>query len=213
MLQIETLAVGPLEENTYLLIGEQGCIIVDPGEEAGRIAARIEELGKKPVYILLTHGHFDHIGAAKELRERYGCPVAIGERDAEMLQDPMKSQAGQSHAEKYRFSADRLLREGDTFEEAGLKIAVLETPGHTLGSVSYLCEDNLFCGDVLFRGDAGRTDLYGGDYQTLLETLRALALLPEDTAVYPGHGALTSIKREKMMNPVVRTAQDYDSLY
>ena len=183
------------------------------GIHGGWLSAWMEGLGTKPVCILLTHGHFDHIGAARALREQYGCPIAIGERDAEMLQDPMKSQAGRSHAEKYRFSADRLLREGDTLEEAGLKITVLETPGHTLGSVSYLCEDNLFCGDVLFRGDAGRTDLYGGDYQTLLETLRALALLPEDTAVYPGHGAPTSIKREKTMNPVVRTAQDYDSLY
>lgn len=213
MLKIETLAVGPLEENTYLLLGEQGCVVVDPGEEAGRISARIEELGKKPACILLTHGHFDHIGAAAALRAQFGCPVAIGEKDAEMLGDPAKSQAGRGCAEKYIFSADRLLQEGEALEAAGLKLIVLETPGHTRGSVSYLCEDCLFCGDVLFRGDAGRTDLYGGDYQTLLETLRSLALLPEDTAVYPGHGMPTTIGREKKMNPVVQTAENNDSIY
>ncbi|MCI8442927.1 MAG: MBL fold metallo-hydrolase [Provencibacterium sp.] len=213
MLQIEMLAVGPLEENTYLLMGEEGCILIDPGEEAERISSRIEELGKKPALILLTHGHFDHIGAANALRARYGCPIAIGERDAEMLADPQKSLAGAANREKYCFSADRLLQEGDTLEAAGLKVSILETPGHTRGSLSYLCEGCLFSGDVLFFGSAGRTDLYGGDYPELLETLRALMLLPEDTAVYPGHGASTSIGREKRSNPVVQAAEDYDSLY
>lgn len=215
MLIINALQVGPLEENTYILSAGAGagCVLVDPGAQAQRIAGRLDELGLQPQLILLTHGHFDHIGAAKQLRGQYGCPIAIGEGDAEMLRDPEKSLAGAGCAPDYLFEPDRLLQEGDSLQAAGLQFSVLETPGHTRGSMSYLCEDHLFCGDVLFCSSAGRTDLYGGDYDTLLETLRALALLPEYTEVYPGHGPSTSIGREKNQNPYLRMDLGYDSLY
>jgi hydroxyacylglutathione hydrolase len=213
MLEIHTLPVGPLEANCYLLVGREGCIAVDPGEEAGRIGAQVEKLGRRLAAVLLTHGHFDHIGAAKELRERYGCPIAIGEKDAELLGDPEKSLAGAGCAGCYLFEADRLLRDGESIEAAGLRLQALETPGHTLGSVSYLCEGRLFCGDVLFRGGVGRTDFYGGSFSVLGETLRALAALPEETLVYPGHGGSTDIGQEKKSNPFLRMMMSDEDFY
>lgn len=195
------LPVGPIAANCYIVPGEGGgCAVVDPGGEAARIRRLLEEQGLTPKIILLTHGHFDHTGAVKELQEWYSCPLAVGAEDEELLENPPLS-LGQG--DRFCMKADRLLREGDTVECAGLSFTVLETPGHTRGGVCYLCSGVLYSGDTLFRGDCGRTDLYGGDWDTLRRSLRRLAELPDETRVYPGHGPLSDMGTEKRTNPTL----------
>lgn len=208
---IERLVVGMMAVNCYIIpVGVQECVVVDPGDEAPRIEKALE--GLTPRFILLTHGHFDHIGAAAQLRERLGCPVVIGELDAPMLADPALSLAGTDGGGRFRFSADRLVKEGDAIQAGDAVFTVLHTPGHTPGGVCYLWDGKLFCGDTLFQGSYGRTDFIGGDGAALRDSLKRLAALPPETLAYPGHGDATDIKTEQRTNPGLGMA-GYDDLY
>lgn len=206
---IETLVTGPFQENAYLVAKGEGqpCVLIDPGDEADRIAERIEELRLVPEIILNTHGHLDHIGAVPDLRERYRIPFAIHPDDGFLLVD-VDAQAALFGLSGYRDpTVDRELVAGETVEAAGLRFGVVHTPGHSPGHVAFLVDGVAFGGDCLFDGSIGRSDLPGSDPDVLRRTLHEVFLSwPDATRVYPGHGPATTIGRERRSNPFLTGA-------
>lgn len=198
-----TLVVGIVRANCYLVWNDTACVVIDPGDDFNRIEKALKEIGKPLKAILLTHGHFDHVGAVKELKERYqSVPVMLGAGDEELLREPERVYRGMLSRipDKLHLQADRLLQDGDIIEVDGMCFAVLATPGHTRGSVCYLYEDVVFSGDTLFRGTCGRCDFYGGDSQAMRKSLEKLAALEGDRPVYPGHEDETSLEQERKYN-------------
>ena len=196
MLNIRTLSLGAYQTNTYLVWEENSdaCVVIDPGYEPETILLEAKRLGKEISAILLTHGHFDHVGAVRELVAETGCKVYLNEAELSM---PTQMTAGPLYyTDTYG--------EGDFVEEAGLAFQVLHTPGHTPGSVCLLCENVMFSGDTLFWGSCGRTDLPGGSWSTIRVSLQRLADLPGNYEVYPGHGDATSLDFERKMNPYMQ---------
>jgi len=208
-LLVDRLVTGPFKENSYLVASRAGgeAVLIDPGDEAEAIAGRIEALRLRPVLILNTHGHLDHIGAVADLRERYGIPFAIHPGDRFLLVD-VEAQAALFGLSGYRDPVvDRELSDGETVEAAGLSFVVRAVPGHSPGSVALLVGEAAFVGDALFQGSVGRTDLPGGDASTLRRSLNDVLLaLPDATVVYPGHGPETTIGRERRTNPFLNGA-------
>ncbi|MGH9485584.1 MAG: MBL fold metallo-hydrolase, partial [Terriglobales bacterium] len=208
LLQI-TFPVGPLACNCTLLGDETTAtaIVIDPGAEVDEVLRRLAEQRWRLDAILVTHAHIDHIGGAAELKRRTGAPVWLNSRDQE-LYDALDAQAawlGIAAPERTRMDAE--LKSSSRIALAATRLEVLETPGHTQGSVSlYLpSEGKLFAGDTLFAGSIGRTDLPGGDYATLQRSLRGTVLaLPDATVVIPGHGPETTIGTERALNPFLR---------
>lgn len=206
MVHIHALTVGSLGTNTYLVFEPNSptCLVIDPGAEGARILEKATQLGRSIEAILLTHGHFDHVEAVQELVQRTACAVWIhpGDHNPALPQHPMSGMlyplAG-TPADAFRFCND-----GDTVYAAGLGLQVLHMPGHTPGSVCFVCEEALFSGDVLFAGSCGRTDLPGGNHTTMRKTLRRLSALTQDYQVYPGHGNSTTLAQEKRYNPYMR---------
>ena len=209
--------VGAIGTNCYIVFDSNSdiCAVIDPGAQGDKLAAALTEHGLKPAYILLTHGHYDHIGGVNQLRKAFPeAKLAIGKKDAEQLQDLEKSLAA-SHGfpgRGYIMEADELLSDGDQIEVGPLTFTVIDTPGHTLGCVTYRCGDLLFTGDALFRGSVGRTDLYGGSYSVLMDSVRKLADLEGNFHVLPGHGLDTMLEEERLHNPYLRKKSD-DALY
>ena len=196
MLQQEVLTLGAYQTNSYIIWadGSDRCAVIDPGYEPDTILTRVRSLGKQVEAVLLTHGHFDHVGGVKAIAEATGCKVYLCTDDLAMPQ---------------KFTAGHLLytdayTEGDILELAGLTVKVLHTPGHTMGSVCLLVEDTLFAGDTLFRESCGRTDLPGGSWADILKSLRRLKELPDHIRVFSGHGPSTTIGEEKQWNPYMR---------
>lgn len=196
MLNMKQLILGSYETNCYILWGadSQECIVIDPGYEPETVLDAVNALGKTVCAILLTHGHFDHVGAVREIFAQTDCDIYICPADCAM---PENMTAGPLC---YTCS----YQEGDVLELASLRIKVLHTPGHTPGSVCLLCEESLFAGDTLFCGSCGRTDLPGGSWQQLQASLARLKALSGDLAVYPGHGGATTLEAEKRYNPYMR---------
>lgn len=181
---------------------EKNAFVIDPGAEAGNILGYLREHQVTPKKILLTHGHFDHIGAVRDLQKAYpGLPVYIAPEDRELLEGGDKTGALSRRFIRdqapYIFPVDGDLKEGEDLTLDELTIRVMATPGHTKGSVCLFCGSTIFSGDTLFRHDCGRTDLYGGSFPEICRSLERLAALPEDHTVRPGHGELTSIEEER----------------
>lgn len=206
-LELQSCVIGSVGTNCYFLKNKETneMVIIDPPDQAVRISQKVNEMGGKPVAILLTHGHFDHIMAAEELRETYGIKIYATVYERKHLGNAAMNLSGFA-GKAISLEADEELDDLDVFELAGFDIQVIHTPGHTPGSCCYYLkdEDVLFSGDTLFCGSAGRTDFPGGSMQELQNSLnRLVESLPEETKVYPGHEAPTTIGYEKRYNPFV----------
>jgi hydroxyacylglutathione hydrolase len=205
-LDVRMFTVGPVQENCFVFraSGSDRAIVVDPGEEEERILGAIEELGVSVEAILLTHTHFDHVGAVAPVAKATGAPVYCPELEVPVLADIMAFVPWPGFGPYESYDADETVSGGERLELAGLEIDVLFTPGHSPGHVTYSVPDGLalFSGDVLFQGSVGRTDLPGGDWGTLLESIRSLVDgFPEVTTVYPGHMGITTLGAERASNP------------
>ena len=205
-LEVEMLTVGPVAENCFLVRreGSDRVLIVDPGEEAERILAKLEEIGGTAEAILVTHCHFDHIGAVTPVAEATAAPVYCPEIETPILSNIMAFVPWEGFGPFEDYEADETVAGGETLELAGLELDVVFTPGHSPGHVTYSVrgEDAIFSGDVLFEGSVGRVDLPGGDGPTLIMSIRKLIDgHPEETVVYPGHMGTTTLGAEKATNP------------
>ena len=199
MLNVTRLPLGVYQTNCYIIREENStsCCVLDPGGEARKVLELLSNRNLTLDAILLTHGHFDHVGAVKELHDATGCKVYLCTEDLTM---PEKFTAGPL------FYTDAY-GEGDELDFAGLHIQVLHTPGHTPGSVCLMVDDSIFCGDTLFAGSCGRTDLPGGDQATIFASLRRLDVLDAEYTLYPGHSGSTVLSREKQYNPFMKQAR------
>lgn len=194
------LRVGIMDTNCYIFADDKTkeTMVIDPGEDADEILKTIKENDLNVKFIILTHGHWDHIGALGELKKQTGALVLIHTMDAESLKDSNMNLSCLFGVDKNTVSADRLLNDGDEITLGESKVQVIHTPGHTLGGICLKIGNILFSGDTLFNGTIGRTDLYGGDYNTLINSIKMkLFTLDEEVEVYPGHGMKTTIGKEK----------------
>lgn len=210
-MEIDQLVVGMYQTNCYVLresITAKECLIIDTGLEAGPVVDFLNEHKLNPAAVILTHGHADHIAGLGILREKYpDTKVYIHKLDAQMLTDKEQNLSALAGIQFSAEPADVLIEEGDMVEEAGIKLAVLHTPGHTQGGVSLYSKDEqiIFVGDTLFADSIGRADFPGGNMEQLITSIREKLLgLPEETAVYPGHGPITTIRQEKAYNPFLQ---------
>ena len=196
MLCMETLPLGAYQTNCYLVWeeGSDSCAVIDPGFEAQTVLLTARRLGKRIEAILLTHGHFDHVGAVKQIAEDTQCRVYLCKLDLTM---PAQFTAGTLYY-------THCYGEGDELTAGGVTFRVLHTPGHTPGSVCLLAGEHLFSGDTLFAGSCGRTDLPGGSWQTIRSSLDRLAKLDGNYFVHPGHGESTALDTERVYNPYMR---------
>lgn len=203
-MQVIKLAVGLMQANSYIVFDDTSqAFIIDPGADAGRILKTLEEKGISAVtHILLTHGHFDHIGAAAQVREKTGAKLCIHSRDASMLQSDKDNLALIFGMKVKKTNADVILEGGETITAAGIEVDVVHTPGHSGGSVCYAAKDNLFAGDTLFYRSIGRTDFPGSSQSEYRRSLSiTLPGLGRDYKVYTGHGTDTSLYSEFANNP------------
>jgi hydroxyacylglutathione hydrolase len=207
-LKVTRLEVGILGTNCYLLQDSDtgDAYIIDPGSEAPKILDTANASGLTCLGILCTHGHMDHVGAVGKVAEATGASVFISEQDAGILAGSaqgLSNRLGSLFVSKPR--EVELIKGGDTLSLGEDTIEVLSTPGHTVGSLSFLVGDGIFCGDLIFQGSIGRTDLKGGSLPDLLNAVsREVWVLPDETKIYPGHGPVTTVGVEKETNPFLR---------
>ncbi len=207
-LDVVSLEVGPFASNCHLLYPASSphALVVDPGDDAPLIIDSLRNRGRPVAFYLLTHGHMDHVSALAEVAAVFPAPVGLHPRDASWA-FTLRNTMPPYYAEAPRSVAiDRAWAEGQHWTDAGLSYEILETPGHSPGSVAFHFTDHamLFAGDVLFQDSIGRADLPGGDASVLGRTLKRLLELPDETRVYPGHGPATTIGRERRRNPYLR---------
>jgi hydroxyacylglutathione hydrolase len=205
-MDVEMLTVGPVGENTFIFRpkGGEKLLIVDPGDEADRILETVEAMGGEVEGILLTHTHFDHIGAVAPVAKATGAPVWCPELEVPVLADINSFVPWPGFGPFEDYDADHTVSGGEKLNLAGLEIDVIFTPGHSPGHVSYSIpgKQAIFSGDVLFQGSVGRTDLPGGDWPTLLQSIKTLVENhPPETTVYPGHISITTLGAEQATNP------------
>jgi hydroxyacylglutathione hydrolase len=204
---LETLTVGPFQENCYVIGDGASGAIVDPGDEAARIALAVEQTGLEIGQILVTHAHIDHVGAVGALADEYACPVLMHAEAEPMLQQ-LPTQAMMMGLRFGKVPAvDRYIQDGEILEVGNLRLEPLYTPGHAPGHLALYVESEglVLSGDALFAGSVGRTDLFGGDMEVLMRSINErLLTLPDETRVYPGHGPRTTIGDERAYNPFLR---------
>jgi glyoxylase-like metal-dependent hydrolase (beta-lactamase superfamily II) len=211
-MKIAYLTVGPVQENTWLAINDEAdnaAILIDPGDEPEKISEAIKETGADVKAILLTHTHFDHVGAVKPMVDELGVEVWVPELERHILADINNFIRFPGVGPFESYEAEHTIAGGEKLEIAGFEIDVIFTPGHSPGHVSFSIPEHqaLFSGDVLFQGSIGRTDLPGGDTQTLLDSIaRLIEDLPPDTAVFPGHMGVTTLETEAASNPFLARA-------
>jgi hydroxyacylglutathione hydrolase len=208
-MDVRMFTVGPVQENCFVARrdGADRALIVDPGDEADRILGAVDELGIGIDAILLTHTHFDHVGAVAPVARATGAPVYCPELETFVLADINRFVPFAGFGPFEDYDADETVAGGERLQLAGMDIEVLHTPGHSPGHVTYAVQDEgaLFSGDVLFEGSVGRVDLPGGDWDTLLASIGTLVdRFDEETTVYPGHMGITTLGRERATNPFLR---------
>lgn len=198
------LSVGPMDNNCYII----GCketkeaVVIDPGAEGERILNKLKELKLNCRYIILTHGHADHIGALTAVKNATGAEVMIHSEDAEMLTDPMKNLSFFTGGKLKLDSAEKLIKDGDNIQVGKIVLKIIHIPGHTPGGICILAGNTLITGDTLFAGGIGRSDFPGGSHNDLIKAIKEkLFTLPHETGVYPGHGPSSTIGDEMRNNP------------
>jgi glyoxylase-like metal-dependent hydrolase (beta-lactamase superfamily II) len=202
-LAIDRYEVGPIGTNCYIVRADRGApeaIVIDPGGDAAELRLELARIGSRTVAILITHGHWDHLGAVAELAEASGAPVYMAADEAVLLEDVNAFTPPGVRLQPY--TPEVLLRGDETLDLAGITFETVRVPGHSPAHLAYYADGALFSGDVLFAGSVGRTDLPGADWETLVASIRALTdrFAPE-TAVYPGHGPQTTLGAELARNP------------
>jgi hydroxyacylglutathione hydrolase len=218
-IHIERIVSMPFDENSYVVsqAGRDDCVVFDPGFEPDKIVDYLRRANLAPVAILCTHGHSDHIAGNSAIKDQWPeCPIVIGSGDAEKLTDPQLNLSAFFDFSVTSPPADHLVNEGDTYSAAGLDFEVYDAPGHSIGHVVFIWRGEgmpvqVFGGDVLFQGGIGRTDFPDGDFEQLKNAIhQKLFPLPNDSVVYPGHGASTTIGAEKKTNSWVGAPAGYD---
>jgi len=194
------LTLGPLGANCFIVAADGKALVIDPGDEADVVAGAFDEIGAQPQAILVTHGHFDHIGGVDALARRFDLPVYVGAADARQLSDPDSGPLAGFPVQAV--SVDPVVLDGEQRLDLVVPVTAIPTPGHSPGSYTFAVEGHLFSGDLLFQGSVGRTDLPGGSTDELLNSAAALVRrFPPDTLVHCGHGPDTSLGRELALNP------------
>jgi hydroxyacylglutathione hydrolase len=204
---IKKLEVGPIMANCFILGCEQTkeAVVIDPGDDGDQILMALAKSALKVKYLINTHGHFDHVGANKKMKEVTQATLAIHPDDEPMLMELSKSASMFGLSAENSPPADLLLNQGDRLSFGDITLEVIHTPGHSRGGICLYTPGHLFAGDTLFRSSIGRTDLPGGNFDTLISSIKTkLFGLPDDTIVYTGHGPETTIGDEKRMNPFLR---------
>ena len=203
-LVVQSIVTGPFQENTYI-VGDQvscQCVLIDPGDEHQKIIQVMEENDLQPIAIINTHAHLDHIGAVSEIKERYTIPFYLHIAEKPVLESYPDATKMFGLQEKETPSVDKWIESGGPLKIGPFVFSIIETPGHTPGGCSYVIEDCVFVGDTLFQGSIGRTDLPGGDWPTLKNSLvNLMTILDLDIKVFSGHGPVTSLRIEKEQNP------------
>ena len=206
-MEILRLAAGIYAANCYIVYSTSTMegVIIDPGGDADEILKIINEHNLIIKYIILTHGHADHIGALNDLKEKYNVDIMIHEDDSEMLKDADINLSSSMPMKTVEVKADRLLKDGDKIAIGDKEMLVLHTPGHTKGGICLKIDDSIITGDTIFHGSIGRTDLYGGDFDSIIDSIKSKILIYHDLIVlYPGHGAPSTIGYERIRNPYLQ---------
>ena len=206
-LNVHSIITGPFQENSYILSEKlsKDCILVDPGDEAEKISYFIDDNNFNPIAIINTHAHLDHIGAVTEIKNKYNIPFYLHSAEKQILESYPLSCRMFGMEVKPVPVVDNWIHKAGKLTIGGFNFSIIETPGHTPGGVSFLFNNHLFVGDTLFQGSVGRTDLPGGDYSILQDSLRRLiALLPKETIVHSGHGPDTTLNEEFHNNPYLK---------
>lgn len=207
-MRVKEIIVGPFQMNSYLIAEDDhpDCLIIDPGDEPERIISAVESYNLKPTRIVNTHNHIDHARRVSDIQKHFDIPFFICEEDLPLLES-INDQGrifGLEASETPQITG--FLKDGDRFKLVKEEFQILHTPGHSPGSISIYVNGHVFVGDVLFKDSIGRTDLFGGNYETLIKSIREkLLTLPEETIVYSGHGPSTTIGREKKYNPFLNS--------
>lgn len=198
-MKIERFVLGLLSNNTYLVVNEDNkkCFLVDPSTPSAKVAEYIKANGLELEAILITHGHFDHIGGVQYFKEEFLAPVYMSKEDEDFIDNPLKI------SRKFdKFTIDEYVKDGDVLDIAGKQIKVIATPGHSLGGVCYVMDDVIFCGDTIFRASYGRFDLRGGDFNTLKKSIKKILDMDGEYYLLSGHGEATCSSFERQYNPV-----------
>jgi hydroxyacylglutathione hydrolase len=206
-MKYESVIVGALETNCYIVYCQETleCAVIDPGAEPEKIFRLIGHKGLKPTTLINTHGHVDHVGANRDIKEKFDIPLYLHAADSPMLESILQSELSFFLGAKESPPPDKYLEEGDEIKIGNVSLSVIHTPGHSPGSVSLLGDGILFSGDTLFFGGVGRTDLPGGSWSEMENSIREkIFTLPADTVVLPGHGPTTTVDQETKFNPFIR---------